>query len=85
VTSAGYSFYLTRRVSHGLILPAVLHGMFDFSLVSTSVVLSKPYAGALAAIGAYIIIAVVLLARRHRIELAAGTLRGPKRPAVAPS
>jgi uncharacterized protein len=68
VTFAGYFFYVTRRVSGGLILPAVLHGLFDFSLVSTSVVQGKTYAGALAAIAAYIIIGILLLMRRHHIE-----------------
>jgi hypothetical protein len=68
VTFAGYFFYLTRRVSGGLVIPAILHGMFDFSLISTAVVSGKTYAGALAAIAAYLIIGVVLLVRRHRIE-----------------
>lgn len=85
VTFAGCFFYLTRRVSRGLILPAILHGMFDFSLVSTSVVQGEAYAGALAAIAAYIIIAIILLVRRHRIEPTAGTHPEPNRPAAARS
>lgn len=68
VTFAGYFFYLTRRVSGGLVLPAVLHGLFDFSLVSTTVVQGKAYAGALAAIAAYVVIGILLLVRRHHIE-----------------
>ena len=35
---AGYFFYLARRVSGGLVVPAILHGLWDFSLVSGSVV-----------------------------------------------
>lgn len=29
VSFAGYFFYLTRRVSGGLLLPAIVHGLFD--------------------------------------------------------
>ena len=37
VSFAGYFFYLTRRVSGGLVVPAVLHGLFDFSILSGAV------------------------------------------------
>jgi hypothetical protein len=85
VTFAGYFFYLTRRVSRGLIIPSILHGMFDFSLISTTVVNGKAYAGALAAIAAYLIIAIVLLARRHHIEPATDIPPGPEKPAATTS
>ncbi len=67
VSFAGYFFYLTRRVSGGLVLPAVIHGMFDFSILSATVTVDA-YAGSGAAILAYVIAAGLLLARRHRIE-----------------
>ncbi len=71
VSFAGYFFYLTRRVSGGLIVPAVLHGMFDFSILSGGVTGDGIYAGGLAAILAYPAVAIILLVRRHRIELPA--------------
>ena len=68
VSFAGYFFYLTRRVSGGLVVPAVLHGLFDFSILSGTVVDDPAYAGGVAAILAYPIVAIILLVRRHRIE-----------------
>lgn len=68
VSFAGYFFYLVRRRTGGLIVGAVLHGMFDFSLLSGAIVKGQTYAGSAAAILAYVVLAVVLLARRHRIE-----------------
>jgi uncharacterized protein len=37
VSFAGYFFYLTRRVSGGLLVPIVVHALFDFSLLSGSI------------------------------------------------
>ena len=71
VSFAGYFFYLTRRVSGGLVVPAVLHGMFDFSILSGTVVDDSAYPGGVAAILAYPTVAIILLVRRHRIEPAA--------------
>jgi membrane protease YdiL (CAAX protease family) len=68
VSFAGYFFYLTRRVSGGLVVPAVVHGMFDFSILSGAVVEGSTYVGSLAAIVAYPLVAVILLARRRHIE-----------------
>jgi hypothetical protein len=70
VSFAGYFFYLTRRVSRGNAVNSVLHGFFDFSLLSGSVILvdQKAYVGSAAAILAYVAIAIVLLVRRHTIE-----------------
>ena len=68
VSFAGYFFYLTRRVSGGLVVPAVIHGLFDFSILSATVVSDDVYAGGLAAILAYPLVAGILLARRRRIE-----------------
>lgn len=72
VSFAGYFFYLTRRVSGGNTLNSILHGLFDFSLLTSTVILVNQgaYPGALAAIVAYILIAIVLITRRKKIELA---------------
>ena len=50
---------------------SVLHGLFDFSLLTGTVVLvdQEPYVGSAAAILAYLVVAAVLVVRRHRIEL----------------
>ncbi len=75
VSIAGYFFYLTRRVSGGNVLNSLLHGLFDFSLLSaTAILVDQPaYLGSLAAILAYIVITAILLVRRHRIEIARGS------------
>lgn len=77
VSFAGYFFYLTRRVSGGNALNSVLHGFFDFSIITgTAIVLDQAaYIGSAAAILAYIVIAAVVIIRRHRIELP-GSVRG---------
>ena len=71
VSFAGYFFYLTRRVSGGLIVPAVVHGLFDFSILSGTVVDDQLYVGSLGPILAYPVVAIILLVRRHHIELTA--------------
>ena len=68
VSFAGYFFYLTRRVSGGLVVPALIHGLFDFSILSGSVGDDKVYVGGVAAILVYPTVAIILLVRRHRIE-----------------
>jgi len=68
VSFAGYFFYLTRRVSGGLILPAGLHGLFDFSILSGTVVDDRGYVGGIAAILAYPLVGIILVVRRRRIE-----------------
>lgn len=70
VSFAGYFFYLIRRVSGGNALNSVLHGMFDFSLLSGTVILvdQELYPGAVAGILAYVIIAVVVIVGRKRLE-----------------
>jgi uncharacterized protein len=73
VSFAGYFFYLTRRVSGGLIVPAIIHGLFDFSILSGAVAGDATYAGGLAAMLAYPVVAIILLVRRHRIEPAPPT------------
>ena len=73
VSFAGYFFYLTRRVSGSNVVNSILHGLFDFSILSGTAVLvdQDPYLGSLAAILAYLVVGGVLLARRRRIEPAA--------------
>lgn len=70
VSFAGYFFYLTRRASGGNALNSVLHGLFDFALLSGTATLvdQQAYAASAAAILAYVVIAVLVLARRHHIE-----------------
>jgi membrane protease YdiL (CAAX protease family) len=70
VSFAGYFFYLTRRVSGGNALNSILHGLFDFALLSsTAIVLDQAvYAGAFAPILVYPILAIILLVKRHDIE-----------------
>jgi membrane protease YdiL (CAAX protease family) len=68
VSFAGYFFYLTRRVSGGLVVPAVVHGLFDFSILSGTVAGDAVYTGSLAPIVAYPLVAAIVLGGRHRIE-----------------
>lgn len=72
VSLAGYFFYLTRRVSGSNAVNSVLHGLFDFALLSgTAILLDQTfYLGTLAPILAYPVLAVILLVRRRKIELA---------------
>ncbi|NMM82846.1 hypothetical protein B2J88_00420 [Rhodococcus sp. SRB_17] len=70
VSLAGYFFYLTRRVSGSNALNSVLHGLFDFALLSGSAILldQQGYVGAFAPILAYPILAIILLVKRRDIE-----------------
>ncbi|MBO9523734.1 MAG: CPBP family intramembrane metalloprotease [Nocardioidaceae bacterium] len=71
VSFAGYIFYLVRRVSRSNVLNSVLHGMFDFALLSGTAILvdQKAYPGSLAGVLAYLLIAVLVIVRRKSIEL----------------
>ncbi len=72
VSLAGYFFYLMRRVSHGNVVNSVIHGLFDFSLITGSAILAdQVYLGSLAGVAVYLVLGVVLLVRRHKIEPAA--------------
>ncbi|PTR24759.1 hypothetical protein C8K36_10715 [Rhodococcus sp. OK519] len=70
VSLAGYFFYLTRRVSGGNALNSVLHGLFDFALLSGSAILldQQGYVGSFAPILAYVILGAVLLVKRRDVE-----------------
>jgi hypothetical protein len=75
VSFAGYFFYLTRRVSGSNVPNSILHGLFDFSLLTGTVIVvnQDPYVGSAAAILAYVIVAGILLPRRRKIEPSAAT------------
>ncbi len=66
--AAGYFFYLTRRVSRGLVVPALAHGLWDFGAISSAVVANKTYVGAGLFVLADVIMVIILLIRRHHIE-----------------
>ncbi|TCI97654.1 CPBP family intramembrane glutamic endopeptidase [Aeromicrobium sp. IC_218] len=70
VSFAGYFFYLTRRVSGGNVVNSVLHGLFDFSLLTGTAILvdQETYLGSLAAVAAYLVVGLVVLVGRRRIE-----------------
>ena len=64
---AGYFFYLIRRVSGTLVLGMLIHGLWDFGLL-TSIASGKVYAGTFLFILADIVLAIVVFVRRHHIE-----------------
>jgi len=70
VSFAGYFFYLVRRRSGGNVVNSVLHGLFDFSILSGSAILADQggYIGSLAPIAVYPVLALILFVRRRRIE-----------------
>ncbi len=78
VSFAGYFFYLIRRVSGGNVLNSILHGMFDFSILTGTAIFvdQQGYVGSVFAIFAYVIIAIVVIARRTHIEPAATSTPG---------
>ncbi|MGW4369419.1 CPBP family intramembrane glutamic endopeptidase [Nocardia takedensis] len=70
VSLAGYFFYLIRRVSRGNAVNSILHGLFDFTLLTGTAILADQtfYPGTLLPILVYPVLAIVLLVGRHRIE-----------------
>ncbi|KAF0844846.1 hypothetical protein FNL39_11078 [Nocardia caishijiensis] len=71
VSVAGYFFYLTRRVTRGNVANSVIHGLFDFSLLTGTAILVDQtfYPGTLLPMLVYPLLAIILLVRRHSIEL----------------
>lgn len=69
--AAGYFFYVIRRRTGGLLVPALVHGLWDFSLISASVVPGKSYVGTFAPILILVVVVVLVLVRRRHIEPAA--------------
>ncbi len=70
VSMAGYFFYLTRRRAGNNVANSVLHGLFDFSLITGTAILvdQGAYLGTMAGILAYVVTGIVLLVRRHQIN-----------------
>lgn len=68
VSLAGYFFYLVRRRSGSNVANSVLHGLFDFALLSGAALDDTAYPLSLAGLLVYVVLAVVLLVRRHHIE-----------------
>ena len=68
VSFAGYFFYLTRRAAGTLLVGAVVHGLFDFSITTTEIG-GENYAGAVAALLIYPALGAIVLLRRRHIEL----------------
>ena len=66
--AAGYFFYLVRRRTGGLLVPAVVHGLWDFSLISATVVPGKGYVGTAAPVVVLVALIVLVLVRRHHVE-----------------
>jgi membrane protease YdiL (CAAX protease family) len=63
----GYFFYLIRRWAGGLLIPAVLHGLWDFGLITSSVVPDESYAGGVVFVLADVVMLVIVLIHRHRV------------------
>lgn len=69
---SGYFFYLTRRRTGGLVVPAVVHGLWDFSLISGAVVAGASHPASGLALLAVLVMAALVLAKRKQIEPEAG-------------
>lgn len=69
---AGYFFYLIRRWSGNIVVPAVIHGLWDFGLFSASIEPDVRYGGAAIFLVADVVLAIVVLRRRRRVEVGAG-------------
>lgn len=72
VSFAGYFFYLIRRVSRSNILNSVLHGGFDFTILTCTQIFpetedGKPLGAALAIL-VYVVCGIIVLIKRHTIE-----------------
>lgn len=71
VSFAGYFFYLIRRVSRGNVLNTILHGGFDFMILSGTQIIPEgtdPHPGVGLAMLVYLVCGIVVLVRRHTIE-----------------
>ena len=72
VSFAGYFFYLIRRVSRSNILNSILHGGFDFMLLSSTAIFAESeeanVAGVLLSILVYLVCGAIVFIRRHKIE-----------------
>lgn len=66
----GWFLYLTRRATKGILVPIVVHGLWDFGLFSGAVP-GKQYAGVFAFVVIELLLIPVVIIRRRRIEVAA--------------
>lgn len=80
--AAGFFFYLVRRLGRGLLLAILLHAAWDFSLFSTSLA-DKVYLPSVIFVLTDIVLVILLLVRRHRLELDGPA--GPVEPPAAPA
>lgn len=71
----GWFLYLTRRATRGIIVPVLLHGLWDFGLFS-GMVTNDIYAGAIAFIAVQAALIVLVVVRRKRVEPAAAVTAG---------
>lgn len=65
---AGYLYYLVRRVTGTLLAAALVHGLWDFGVFSAGVVEDEVYGAVPLFLVAEVVLLVVLLAFRRRIE-----------------
>lgn len=69
VSTSGYFFYLCLRVGGVIFLPMLVHGLWDFSLLSSQVGADpQAWIGTSLPILAQVILIVVVLSRRRRIN-----------------
>ncbi|WP_167349760.1 CPBP family intramembrane glutamic endopeptidase [Kitasatospora purpeofusca] len=69
VSTSGYFFYLCLRVGGVLLLPMLVHGLWDFSLVSNSVGTDpKTSPGMILPIVLQVVLIVVLVVKRRAVE-----------------
>ncbi|MFG2923418.1 hypothetical protein ACGFYA_18165 [Streptomyces sp. NPDC048305] len=74
VSTSGHSFYPCLRVGITLLLPMLVHGLWDFSLISNSVGADPELSPAMILpVLLQVVLIVVLLARRRSIAPAIGS------------
>ncbi|MFD9065853.1 CPBP family intramembrane glutamic endopeptidase [Kitasatospora purpeofusca] len=84
VSTSGYFFYLCLRVGATLLLPMLVHGLWDFSLVSNSVGTDPTTSpGMILPIVLQIALIVVVIVKRRTIEPAPKTDSADLRPTAA--
>ncbi|MET9855344.1 CPBP family intramembrane glutamic endopeptidase [Streptomyces sp. NPDC006450] len=83
VSTSGYFFYLCLRVGGTLLLPMLVHGMWDFSLISNAVGADpKASPGMVLPIVLQVALIVLLVVKRRTIEPADRAESDPRPPAA---